>query len=326
MARLLSLLAPRISGGGPVYDRINGWDGDLTARGHAVALRVASGLHRLVLGGDAELAALYPPHSVGDAALLGGVEAAFDAHRDFFAQWLDRPPQTNEVRRSAVLIAAAHWLAARHPLPLRLSELGASAGLNLGFDRFALQADGHWFGPADSALVLAPEVTGPLPYPAHVTVAERRGVDLAPVDPSDPDDRLRLLSYLWPDQTHRLTMTRTAIDMARDLGIAVDPGDAADWLHLRLADPVPGTLHLIFHTVAWQYFPPITAQRCLDAIEAAGARATPEAPLAHLGLEADASGAPGAAITLRIWPGVETLHLGRADFHGRWVDWRARAI
>jgi hypothetical protein len=28
-------------------------------------------------------------------------------------------------------------------------------------------------------------------------------------------------------------------------------------------------------------------------------------------------------VTLRLWPGDKTLDLGRADFHGRWVDWRA---
>ena len=37
--------------------------------------------------------------------------------------------------------------------------------------------------------------------------------------------------------------------------------------------------------------------------------------------DGDKTGAVGAALTLRLWPGDITLGLGRADFHGRWVRW-----
>ena len=56
-------------------------------------------------------------------------------------------------------------------------------------------------------------------------------------------------------------------------------------------------------------------------IETAGAAATTDAPLALFGMEADGTG-PGAALTLRLWPGDVTLPMGRADFHGRRIDWR----
>jgi hypothetical protein len=79
---------------------------------------------------------------------------------------------------------------------------------------------------------------------------------------------------------------------------------------------------MVFHTVAWQYFPAETQARCRAALAAAGARATPDAPLARIGMEADA--APGsAALTVTLWPGGETRELARVDFHGRAVDWRA---
>lgn len=39
-------------------------------------------------------------------------------------------------------------------------------------------------------------------------------------------------------------------------------------------------------------------------------------------MEADAT--PGsAALTLHLWPGDRHIALGRADFHGRWIDWQA---
>ncbi|MFN4193591.1 MAG: DUF2332 family protein [Tabrizicola sp.] len=105
-----------------------------------------------------------------------------------------------------------------------------------------------------------------------------------------------------------IARTRTALDLATQIRPQVDRADAADWLETRLAPPEPGALHLVFHTVAWQYFPTATRARALRAIEA-GSRHT---PIAHFSMEAD-----GAALTLTLWPCGETIPLGRADFHGR---------
>jgi hypothetical protein len=215
-----------------------------------------------------------------------------------------------------VLIAAAHWLTARFGLPLVLSELGASAGLNLLWDSYALTIMGQTFGPAAPTLTLGPDWTGPLPPQAMPLIGDRRGVDLNPLDPVT--DRLRLLAYLWPDQLDRLARTHAALALAAESCPVVDKADAADWLETRLATQTSGTLPLIFHTVAWQYFPPATQTRALAAIRAAGQRG----PVAHLSMEADDQ-TPGAALTLTLWPGGETILLGRADFHGRWVDWTA---
>jgi hypothetical protein len=74
--------------------------------------------------------------------------------------------------------------------------------------------------------------------------------------------------------------------------------------------------------VAWQYFPAAAQARGEATLQAAGQRATQTAPLAHLAMEGDGN-EPGAALTLRLWPGNQTIPLGRADFHGRWVDWQA---
>ncbi|MFD2853815.1 DUF2332 family protein [Seohaeicola zhoushanensis] len=62
-------------------------------------------------------------------------------------------------------------------------------------------------------------------------------------------------------------------------------------------------MHLIYHTIAWQYFPAEKQAEGTALIEAAGAGATASRPLAWLGLEAD-GGTEGAAITLRLWPGI----------------------
>ncbi|EEW26837.1 DUF2332 domain-containing protein [Rhodobacter ferrooxidans] len=235
----------------------------------------------------------------------------------FLLDWLTRPPQTNEPRRSAVLIAAAHWLTARYHLPLVLSELGASAGVNLIWDAYALALPGRTLGPADPALTLSPDWHGPLPRATPPKVIARAGVDLNPLDPER--DRLRLLAYVWAD---RLTRMDRALHAVARLRPQIERADAVDWLQTRLATPRPGALHLIFHTVAWQYFPAAAQARGTAMLAAAGARATAAAPLAHLAMEADAT--PGsAALTLHLWPEDRQIALGRADFHGRWLDWQA---
>jgi hypothetical protein len=311
MERLMTGLADGLQPGDRVSDRVLGWPGDPSARADALPLRLAGGLHALVLAGRTP--GLGEAYARGDDPTLPAL-AAIRAHAADLLHWLQSPPQTNEVRRSAPLIAAGQWLAARVGLPLVLSELGASAGLNLIWDHYALQARGQTFGPEDAALTLAPDWTGPLPPKARPRILDRRGVDLNPLDPAT--DRLRCLAYLWPDQPDRLDRTRAALDLAARLRPRVDRADAADWLEARLARPTPGALQLVVHTVAWQYFPPETQARALAAMDRAGR----QGPLARLAIEADGQ-TPGAALRLTLWPGAVTIPLGRADFHGRWVDW-----
>ncbi len=318
MGRLMALCADRLAPGAGVADRVLDWPGDVGPSADSVPLRLAGALHGLVRDrADAELAAVYPPAEAPDDALWAAVEAAMARHEARLLRWLDSPPQTNEVRRSAALLAAAAWVAGRFPLPFVLSELGASAGLNLSLDRFTLDAGGARLGADDSPVQLAPEWRGPSPQPHPLRVTDRAGVDLNPLDPHLPADRLRLLAYLWPDQPERLHLTEAAIAMA---GPRPDRGDAADWLEARLAIPRPGQVHMVYHTIAWQYFPRGTQARCRAALESAGARATAEAPLAHVAMEADGTSG-SAALSATLWPGGERRDLARVDFHGRWIAW-----
>jgi len=123
------------------------------------------------------------------------------------------------------------------------------------------------------------------------------------------------MSYIWADQPERLTLTRTAASV---MTAQVQRGDAIDWLARTLPQSPEGCLHLIQHTVAWQYFPKAAQARGKALIEAAGKRAARNRPLAWLSMEQDGSGLKGAALTLRLWPGDITLPLARVDFHGRW--------
>lgn len=319
MARLLNLLADNWPAG-PVDRYLQGFSGDIGPGGASLPLRLAGGLHALVLGGDCpQLANVYPPHAADDAQLVAALLHALDRHADGLIAWAQSPPQTNEVRRSAALIAGAHVATARFDLPIHLSELGASAGLNLLWDHYALRVGPQQFGPEDPALTLSPDWIGPPPPRTKAQIASRRGVDLSPIDATTPKGRLRLLAYLWPDQPQRLALTRSAASLPAP---RVDQGDAIDWLQQRLDTAPTGHLHLIQHSIAWQYFPQEAQDHGRAMITAAGDKATDDRPLAWLSLEAaPPAHAPGAALTLRLWPGNITLPLGRADFHGRWIHW-----
>jgi hypothetical protein len=318
MERLMNLLARHWPDDTALAQRFAHWEGDISATAAALPLRVAGGLHALVLmARDANLAAVYPPHIVDDSKFTNAVVQTIKHHDAFLCCWVDNAPQTNEVRRSAVLIAASHWLDARYHLPLHVSELGASAGLNMQFDKFAmLIGDEHW-GPTNATVRLAPEWRGPTPPHSKPHTVERRGVDLNPLHVGQSQDELRLISYIWPDQPERIARTRVAMALQ---DAPVDKGDAVDWLAKHLVEPRPGCLHLIYHTIAWQYFPRDSQTRGREMIEAAGMAATDTSPIAWLAMEAD-DNPNGAALTLRLWPGDIQLTLGRAGFHGQWVEW-----
>ena len=106
MARLLGLLADHWPATGAIARACADWQGDLGPNGASLPLRIASGLHALVLTGDADLAAVYPPNPSEDAALIGAVLTALERQEEHMLGWIASPPQTNEVRRSAAIIPA----------------------------------------------------------------------------------------------------------------------------------------------------------------------------------------------------------------------------
>ena len=89
-----------------------------------------------------------------------------DGQREEIRTWLDHPPQTNEVGRGAALAGALCHLVAQHDRPVRLVEIGTSAGLNLRADHFLITGAGVSYGPADSP-VRMPEAWRGKPPPVR---------------------------------------------------------------------------------------------------------------------------------------------------------------
>lgn len=320
-ALLCRLAAERLDSRTAVGAAVLGWPSH--PGNDALALRLAGALHALVLGDKApSLAALYPPYPLPPSdALWAAVAKAMADEADFIVATLNLPPQTNEVGRSAILLGGFLEIAAATGLPLILSEIGASAGLNMFWDRFAYQFGDQTWGDPASTVRLAPQWSGKLPpLSANLAVAGRAGCDLKRLDAADPDHRRRLLSYVWPDQPQRLSRLAAALDLAAADPPDIATADAADWIEERLAAQPKGTAHVVYHTIVWQYLPAATRARIARAFYRTGNRGGERRPLAWLRFEADGK-TPGGALMLTTWPGGETRTLARADFHGSWIDW-----
>ena len=258
------------------------------SRLHAPRLLLAA-IHRMVLEGRLPAAARFYPSAGGrvDVEALWPLLLEAVPHAA-----LPRCVQTNEVERSRALLPGFLEVARHTGLPLRLLEVGASAGLNLRWDHFPF-----------------------LDVPATIHVAERLGCDLNPIDPTLDENRAALLSFVWADQTDRLKLLAEAIEIARRVPAPVDRCDAVDWLRIHLRDSRYGMATIVYHSVVMPYLTEENRENLRQVIEDAGRRALPHAPLAWLSME------PGAGelaeITLTVWPGGEGRLIAHAGFHGR---------
>ncbi|MEO6395449.1 MAG: DUF2332 family protein [Devosia sp.] len=321
-AMVCRVLATRLDTRTRFGKRILEWDGDPYPDN--VALRACGAMHALArLGQEPRLTAAYPPNAADEASLWSAIAAALPRNDDFLTDFLSSPPQTNEVARSALILGGMLHLGAITRLPFDLLEIGASAGLNQAFDEYAYDlGEGRAWGSPAAPLTIPCRWRGPVPpLEAPIAIAARAGCDLRPIDPANGEDRLRLTSYVWADQTHRIVRLEAALAHAAARGRTVDGADAADWVEQKLAAPrQPGTTRVLFHTIVWDYVSAPVRARIIAARDRAAASATSEAPFAHLTVESDEVRG-GAAIRLAVWPGGADRFLGRGDFHGRWAEW-----
>lgn len=290
-------------------------------------LRLLGAVHRLVLEGRLpRLAPYYPTMGGGQPPELAWpmFRAALVEHADELRPLIAAPLQTNEPGRSALLYGGAMVVAGATGLPIRLLELGASAGLNLRMDRFAYRVGGELLGDPASPLVLDEPWEGvpPAPSVGRLRVVERRGCDPRPIDPTSEDGSVRLASLIWADPA-RLARLRAAIAVAEEVPATVDAASADDWLAERLATPEPGAATVVWHSVVRQYVEPERWRRVGEVLERAGEFATVDAPLAHLAFEPDIVDGSEYEFALRLtlWPGGQTETLATAAGHGIPARW-----
>lgn len=316
------LLSERLDGSARFGRIIEAWGGSPVE--DALALRATGALHGLARSGRCrQLEAQYPPHSRGEPEpLWAAIAEASTTHDDFLCEYLDRPPQTNEVGRSSVLLGAALLIAQRTGLALSWHEIGASAGLNLAFDQYHYDLGPAHYGDVGAPVTIRSTWEGRLPpLAAPLHVIERAGADLDPLLASSASLRERLISYVWPDQPERLERTLAALAVAADAPWQVERAAAAEWVAARFSLPLKEQrVQVLAHTVVWQYLSQNERDAVSTSMNDAGRRATERARVAWISMEAD-DVRDGAGLHLTLWPEGERTLIGRADFHGRWVRW-----
>jgi hypothetical protein len=293
----------------------------------ATPIRWLGSLHDLVLSGEAPgLAAAYPtPASSGDTdTAWSAARAAMIAHPERFAAFMSHEPQTNEVLRSACLLPGFLTVARETGLPLRIFEIGASAGLNQLWDRYRYDfGDAGSWGDRASKVRLDAEWRGAAPpLDTAVSVVSRAACDRKPVDIRDPIARRRLKAYVWADQFERLARLEAAIEAALIADVRVEAEDAVTWAAARAA-PAPGAATVIFHSIFWQYMPSESQAALTRVIAGLGEQATAAAPFAWLRMEPPPHNLALVELRLTRWPGGEDRLLGHAHPHGASVEWLA---
>lgn len=287
----------------------------------AIALRFLGAVHRLVLRGRLpELARHYPSvGGDGDAkAAWPHFYRALVEHRDEVRELVKAACQTNEVGRSAALLCGFLQTAHDTGLPLRLLEIGSSAGLNLRWDHYRYEWEGRGWGDPNSPVVMDKSFDAPPPFEWNATVDERIGCDIKPMDVNDPEAALTLRSFIWPDQVDRFRLLDGAIKVAQLVPVTVLHKDAGDFLAEQLTEPRPGLATVVFESVMWQYLTDKTRDRIISIIEGAGVRATSIAPFGWLRMEI---GEEAFEVRLRLWPDGSDRLLARTGPHGTNVRW-----
>ena len=265
-------------------------------------------LYRLIAGGE-------PP-----TADLGKVFAGFcrDHRAEIMRTVQTQGVQTNEIGRCSYLMPAFGVVAAdAGGATLALVDVGASAGLNLLWDRYRyLYSNGSVHGPPESPVTIrcevrstfAPDVPDELP-----PVAFRTGIDLDPVDLSDDMEYAWMQALVWPDHADRAEM----LSAARRIWLADRPtvlsGDAVEMLPGVLRSVPSNATLCVFHCHALNQLPPDRRSAFLDIILDESYRRT----VYHIPSE----GARMSVDRIKIGRSYNILSANR-HAHGRWVEWK----
>ncbi|HEX4224808.1 MAG TPA: DUF2332 domain-containing protein [Pseudonocardiaceae bacterium] len=308
--------------------------------------------HRLVIAEPTSQLAYYYPSVGGDR---GVDQSTWPTFREFVLARADRMreliatriTQTNEVRRAALLYPALVAIGKQAGAPLGLLEVGTSAGLLLGVDRYGYRyalpgGDQVNAGPAKAALVLTSQlgladgVKKPA-LPRKLAVGARVGLDVHPVDLADEEELAWLEACVWADQLDRIRLLNTAAGVQAGGRPDLVTGDAVDDLASAAARVPEDQPLVVFHSHTMPY---LERERRSAFVEAVAALAASR-PVWWLSLEAyeavlalvlpdrpDLASGDRLTGTLAItrWedgkPQVNVL--ARTEPHGGRLDWLAR--
>jgi hypothetical protein len=160
-----------------------------------------------------------------------------------------------------------------------------------------------------------------VPVPSRLPdVAARIGIDLNPLDPSDPDDRAWLRALIWPGPEAAARLERL------DAAAGIAGAEPAHMLAGDLVDRLPDALNLVpdgctvvvFHTAVLPYLPRERRAAFLDLVSGLPVHwIAQEAPGVVPGTGAEPPGGWGTEFVLSL----DGRPLARTAPHGGRIDW-----
>jgi hypothetical protein len=244
---------------------------------------ILAALHDLALAGRAPaLAAAYAAAAgdtaggdtaAGDAAAAAAIDTLVRMTDSVVATAVRRPLRTDETGRHAVLYPAIAEAARRAgATAIGLIDVGCSAGFNLNADRVGISySDGQSLGDPSSPVQLTPSVVGDRPIPARAMppVVARIGIDLDPVDVTDPDEARWLRACQWPDQPDQAARLDAELALAATTPPLLLRGDAIEMLPAAFAQVPADALPVVTTTWALSSFPLESRLRFLQRLDEA---------------------------------------------------------
>lgn len=240
---------------------------------------------------------------------------------------LGHATQTNEPARVALHLPLLAGLSRDHG-PLALVEVGSSAGLCLVPEAYAYRYElpgGRIVEVGEGDPVIECRVSGASPPEAAYVLPDlawRCGIDLAPLDPADPDVRAWLRALVWPGQQEREERLARALDTASRRPVPVVRGDALEELAGVVAEARRhAATVVVMHTATLSYLPRERRAAFGGAVRELGAhwlscegeRVVPEVR-DRQPPEVD-DGTPSFVLALDGHP------LARVGQHGGWIHW-----
>jgi hypothetical protein len=278
--------------------------------------RLLAGARYLVYSGEAE------EFDDADDA-WDALRAVLERHGEWLARFVrERPVQTNEPQRSWSLLPLFLTVArSAEGRPLDLVELGASAGLNLLWDRYGYRYEAGDWGDEGSLLRLSGEERTRVPSDllgTEVGVRHRLGIDLHPVDATSEDGRRLLEAYVL-DEGYRSRVARAA-EVAAAHSTKLVRGDYLELLPDLLRSRTDDALTVVFQTHSTVYLSDDSRARLRAVVDEAVA----DGPLAWISTptpEEHGQRRGDYPLELAIWPGGERRIVARTNVRGEWLEW-----
>lgn len=233
--------------------------------------------------------------------------------------------QTNEVRRCALFLPAFVRVAADVARPLALLEVGTSAGLLLGLDRYGYRYEPHiaTAGDPDSPVQLTCELRGEIPPSlalADIAIASRVGIDLYPVRTDSPDDVKWLRALTWPEHDERRERLAAALDLMASDPYELREGDAFELLPAAVREVPTDVTPVVFHCMTLAHMPGDRRREFPEMLSALAAER--QGDLAWIACEYVET--DSLHLTTFAADGSRTTtKLANVNPHGAWMEWLA---